>query len=378
MKVRLTADAKQCALLMNRRNSSIAMTLAIVVAIFSETNLHAAQVGSKIMSVGQLDTNQIAAINELTNEITQQGTPQYSATFRHLVDLAGRAQFFNKTGIYLGSELQSPTLTKFDFDSRYTARLRALVTGGGRIWVPQAAAAGEFPQVVAVIDASGDLCTGTVIAKSSVLTAAHCACVPTPRHVVIGNNAWAFESTVVTRAYVPDGIDCANLESGSADVSLREFAKGDVGILVLQSPVSIQPSPLALESALQQGSTGTIVGFGKTDTGVLGVKNRADTLIVSDRCSGYVNGESDSTYYGCVSGREIVAQGPGHVDTCSGDSGGPLFVPTRNGHDDLIAVTSRGIATPGAQVCGDGGIYARIDASLTWIKNHVPDVVVDH
>ena len=53
-------------------------------------------------------------------------------------------------------------------------------------------------------------------------------------------------------------------------------------------------------------------------------------------------------------------------DTCKGDSGGPFFVQDAKGRWLLAGVTSRGtdLAT---SMCGDGGIYVRVDAYAKWI-----------
>jgi endonuclease G len=54
-------------------------------------------------------------------------------------------------------------------------------------------------------------------------------------------------------------------------------------------------------------------------------------------------------------------------DTCTGDSGGPIYI--RDGQDWLLAgATSR--ATKGSvNNCGDGGVYVRVDRYLDWIDS---------
>ena len=60
-----------------------------------------------------------------------------------------------------------------------------------------------------------------------------------------------------------------------------------------------------------------------------------------------------------------MAGGSG-IDSCNGDSGGPLYLLTDRG-DYLIGVTSRGFRDSN-QACGDGGIYTRPDAAIAWIE----------
>ena len=57
-------------------------------------------------------------------------------------------------------------------------------------------------------------------------------------------------------------------------------------------------------------------------------------------------------------------------DTCKGDSGGPFFVADSKGRWLLAGVTSRGtdLATT---MCGDGGLYVRVDQYRDWIKSVV-------
>lgn len=59
------------------------------------------------------------------------------------------------------------------------------------------------------------------------------------------------------------------------------------------------------------------------------------------------------------------------ADTCTGDSGGPVYVvtgPPENAEFKLIGITSR--PTPGGNaICGDGGVYEYFPAYQEWISN---------
>jgi uncharacterized protein (TIGR03382 family) len=54
------------------------------------------------------------------------------------------------------------------------------------------------------------------------------------------------------------------------------------------------------------------------------------------------------------------------IDTCPGDSGGPLYLTTRHGVF-LAGVTSRSYADASV-ACSEGGIYGRPDKVLDWIE----------
>ena len=142
-------------------------------------------------------------------------------------------------------------------------------------------------------------------------------------------------------------------------------------MLILEKPVAgVKPRPLATKKVIDAATDGRVVGFGTTDLAGskgYGVKQQADVPIVSAACRGRVNGRSDGAVYGCHAGQEIVAGKPLLLrDTCKGDSGGPLYVAGAGGRWLLAGVTSRGtdLATT---MCGDGGLYTRVDQYQTWI-----------
>jgi len=89
-----------------------------------------------------------------------------------------------------------------------------------------------------------------------------------------------------------------------------------------------------------------------------------DVPIMSIDCGG----AGDPKHYGCLPDRELVAGHSGlMLDSCNGDSGGPLYVQGADGQYYLLGATSRG-ARGGFHKCGDGGIYVRVDLCLDWIR----------
>src|SRR5262249_46498326 len=93
--------------------------------------------------------------------------------------------------------------------------------------------------------------------------------------------------------------------------------------------------------------------------------------------------QTSATDYKCELGREMVVIGrapePMKVqsDTCSGDSGGPVYLNPVAGTRYLVAATSRA-SGPDAK-CGPGGIYSLVTpdtvAWLTSDKTHGKCVV---
>jgi secreted trypsin-like serine protease len=214
-------------------------------------------------------------------------------------------------------------------------------------------------------------CTGSLIAPSYVLTAAHCLCgvQGATKHVMIGNDpiigaGATYYKVISHKAAMSD--PCRGLKSGV-----------DLAVLKLENPVSgVVPHALA-EDALTNGATQfRIVGFGAVNTaGTLFTYKKQEAAVpaISIACNA-----ADDEKYNCQQGKEIVAGQRNSPDTCKGDSGGPLLVSI-NGDGGLptstdlrvAGVTSRGVQ-PSPATCGYGGIYERVDKDARlWISDAI-------
>jgi len=211
---------------------------------------------------------------------------------------------------------------------------------------------GQWPDTAGVFF-SGELgCTGTLVAPNVVLTAGHCID-PSVDKVLLNSTDSAGQGG--EEIAVTQSIAYPNWETTY-----------DVGILLLATPSTVPPRIIARGCAIDQfyssGAPVQIVGYGATDVQgeQYGTKLlQGTTTIVDADC------KDASCNAGVSPGGELIAGGNG-VDSCFGDSGGPVYLTTA-GADYLIGVTSRGLnssATP----CGGGGIYTRADAVAGWIE----------
>lgn len=191
----------------------------------------------------------------------------------------------------------------------------------------------------------GPSCTGVLVAPNVVLTARHC--LGGIQQVLLGATSWV----------EPDGEFIA-IQSEWAHPSL------DVGALVLVRNASVPPRVIAsgcvVDRDLSNGADVAIVGYGAVDTqaSVLSAELReAFSTVVDFDCS---------VRAGCGAvGEELGAGGDG-VDSCNGDSGGPLYLLSEH-YDYLVGTTSRAFYDATVP-CSQGGVYVRPDAILDWIE----------
>lgn len=198
--------------------------------------------------------------------------------------------------------------------------------------------------VVALYGRRGLVCSGVVIAPRLILSARHCQGV---KSVVYTSSAKKIrrESAVIRRK-LP--------RTTPADIAVFEV-KDDL----LVTPVALRaiPLPTILTEVVA-------MGFGRDSrigsTG--GVLRELPLTMRGSNCKGL-----GAIQYGCVPGMEFVLpRNDSGSDTCSGDSGGPVFVRNDLGWE-VIGVTSRSVARA-VLPCGDGGIYSLVAPLQPWLK----------
>ncbi len=215
------------------------------------------------------------------------------------------------------------------------------------------APAGKWPDAVAVLWSGEQACTGTLIAPTVVLTAGHCVEFDPPNGVLVGASALSKASEGET-IRIAKAIDYPGSQNSV-----------DVGILVLEKPSTIEPRPIASGWArfdIKNGAAIELVGFGTIDSG-----GRTPTDVLQEATS-TITDFNCTTSRGCNTAArpdgELGAGGMG-IDTCPGDSGGPLYLTTDYG-TFVAGVTSRAYDNA-RTACSEGGIYGRPDKIIDWI-----------
>jgi trypsin len=236
------------------------------------------------------------------------------------------------------------------------------IVGGGN------AAPGEYP-AVAQISYGAFLCTGTLIAPDTVLTAGHCSSVTGA--AVSSPISWPAPLIDVTIGSYRDGdgepakvskvtIPPQYLVSSGSDVSLLTLTKAS-------SKTPVKVAGAADRSIWSAGTTETIAGWGVTQEGgdQPPILQKAQVPITTDSyCAGAYD-NFDATTMVCAGFPQ------GGVDTCQGDSGGPMFGTSASGGPRVVGSTSFG---DGCARPGKPGVYARVaDAPLReWIRTQAP------
>ena len=197
-----------------------------------------------------------------------------------------------------------------------------------------------YDAVGALTQRGSSFCTGTVVAKRLVVTAAHCLKDVRASNIrfVLGPNAFSPQVQLGVARVVPH------------PKFSEQRLTNDIGVVVLSQDAPV--TPIAINDSMSSSWVGrslTFVGYGVTSgfggSGGSGVKRVVDIAV----------SQVGSTQFAYEDQRK---------NTCFGDSGGPAFAKDGAGKLSLVGVTSYGDRT-----CTQFGVDTRVDAFRSWIAS---------
>ncbi|XP_062538139.1 uncharacterized protein LOC134206439 [Armigeres subalbatus] len=239
-----------------------------------------------------------------------------------------------------------------------TANQETRIVGGRPTGVNQ------YPWLARLVYDGQFHCGASLLTKDYVLTAAHCVrrLKRNKIRVILGDHDQFLttETEAIQRAV-------------TAIIRHRSFDQNsynhDIALLKLRKPVdfnkTIKPVCLPKDRSEPAGSTGTVVGWGRTSEGgtLPGIVQHVDVPILTlDQCRSMKYRASRIT-------SNMLCAGKGKQDSCQGDSGGPLLVRHGDKHE-IVGIVSWGV---GCGRAGYPGVYTRVARYLPWIRANMDD-----
>ena len=226
------------------------------------------------------------------------------------------------------------------------------------------AGAGEFPFQVALVTSNTQFqfCGGTFIARSWVMTAAHCV----TGGINDVNDPSALRVLAGTETLSTGGalIDVVRILV-HPNFSSSAFVENDIALLELDGEFMyprVEPLSRDDENQAAPGTTATVIGWGLTSNNGQGspVLKKLDADIIS-------NAECQTLLGNNIQDVTICAGMQGSSQSvCNGDSGGPLLVPFGNRWKEA------GIVSFGANICFQPTAFARVSALVSYVDANVP------
>ncbi|MFL5844024.1 MAG: S1 family serine peptidase [Solirubrobacteraceae bacterium] len=239
--------------------------------------------------------------------------------------------------------------------------------------------AGELRAVANVYVGGAFGCTGTLIAPTWVMTAAHCGSLTgvltggaIPSTLPVPASAYTVYLDTVKASGQGGEQHSVKQVVVATDYGIQGGGGSDVSLLELDTASKAPPIKIAAlgeRSSWKAGVSATIAGFGLTaeNGDAPDTMQRAQVPIQSDAtcAADYPDGSFDA--------KTMLCAGPpeGGTDTCQGDSGGPLLVDVPTGVQRLVGATSFG---EGCAQAGKPGVYARVaeDPLRAFVGKVVP------
>ena len=236
------------------------------------------------------------------------------------------------------------------------------------------AAPGAWPWIAALLYAndsnvfSAQFCSGVLIDKSWVLTAAHCVQGMSAQGIQVAVGAW--DLTAFTGSRTP--VKSIRIHPQFSSTSLYN----DIALVELSVPSSIQPITLFSGESVDNtppsllGKLVTVLGWGVADSTTSWyypeILRQVSLPVVADSTC-------NDIYTNPVLPSQFCAGYWVGKDACEGDSGGQAVVKV-DGHWVHAGIVSAGVSCQ--EYFGWYGKYTRTSAYLSFIRQYAPSVVV--
>ena len=236
------------------------------------------------------------------------------------------------------------------------------------------AAPGAWPWIAALLYAndsnvfSAQFCSGVLIDKSWVLTAAHCVQGMSAQGIQVAVGAW--DLTAFTGSRTP--VKSIRIHPQFSSTSLYN----DIALVELSVPSAIQPITLFSGESVDNtppsllGKLVTVLGWGVADSTTSWyypeILRQVSLPVVADS-------SCNDIYINPVLPSQFCAGYWEGKDACEGDSGGPAVVQV-DGHWVHAGIVSAGVSCQ--EYFGWYGKYTRTSAYLSFIRQYAPSVVV--